>query len=1195
VVKRSCTSRSTRTPSDAVAATVTHFPRIRPWLTSNLRPSLATSLHFLMHPSGDSQNGVQHTGAQLQQLPQDEVHPTGEAAHCVATVPEGQAPATERAADSQFAGAAPSPPAGEPISVGDRASYLLMAHCSMPNVVPPTVGPEGLDFATTDALLRAVTAVFKPKKASAHASGLKARLAGVRVGSADAALCMVAADASGVALNELVGAGHPSYQAIAKLGNILRLSITRLRDQIQQQERSWKMSAHKDPTKAPSAEAREARLAELRRSYTCPFSPAAYAKAMGLATVSPPPAPEGDEATARALQTAMDAEALDERQQQEANDAALARSLEEDSLHAVLGDLDMAKLEDVQPAATPPAQAPPPPRAGESRQSGSRKRKKPSGVDPELANLAMVRGKPARKPLAQRAISACMPEYEATLAARRKAKELEEENQRQAAKIAELEAKAKRITAEREQARQKKNLALDQVKQVKKALAQEQTAGKQREANLKRKADEQRDLREAIVITDKQDREEREARERALAAQTKRADESTRAYRDMSVYAMDLEDKIDTLAGQVDDARTAEATAKAKAAEARTRAAEAETMARRAQRTADSKEQKADKIEKARDFWREQHNNKQNENQNLKGNVAKKDAQIKGMKRLRGDEQKLLVGALNQAITKLEREKAHAEARYIKALEESAEAKAEAKKAWGSAKYAQTEAKRKVNLARKNADSKLEYANHVRKEAKAMVDDLRSRDMLDPWARDTIRTLEEAQTKCVAALKEKEAALKEVEQKLKESEAISKPDLKALQNRSTCARAAQPALRSRLEQRDAHGLGAPPVSRAEYRLGAAYLKLQNELNVSTNSLQEVMLIAAKGLGVDLSNTTTTDAKGCARVRGLFSRSSLQGFTRMLGNLCDVQAGICMMRDMGRKVCGSLNGWGAHDDMSVAGKHYSATTLRTASGTITLDLQHVSGRGDANAKADEIEETLKRVQKAREEVEAECSRLGKTSFAGVGIGPIMSTAAKVKFALSTVFDGFSTDSASVEQATVKELARRKQAEVAAAELHEVQKQLEGQSGEVVVEDRAPNADGTESVATKKFTLPSLPAEGGAISEEIARARQDVQDAILRWKETRRSADRRRYKDSLAYVNCLLHACMHALIAGSDAVEDELVRILPDGFLDEMHKVLTGSSPSAAKDGARARGRAPQARPAAHRPCPAVRGPIARRQG
>ena len=44
---------------------------------------------FTVARDGNSQNGVAHTGAQLAQLPPDEVHPADEAAHSVGAVPEG--------------------------------------------------------------------------------------------------------------------------------------------------------------------------------------------------------------------------------------------------------------------------------------------------------------------------------------------------------------------------------------------------------------------------------------------------------------------------------------------------------------------------------------------------------------------------------------------------------------------------------------------------------------------------------------------------------------------------------------------------------------------------------------------------------------------------------------------------------------------------------------------------------------------------------------------------------------------------------------------------------------------------------------------------------------------------------------------------------------------------------------------------
>jgi len=116
--------------------------------------------------------------------------------------------------DIQLAGVAPYPPAGEPISVEDRASYLLTAHCSLLDAVYPLVGARDLEFASADDLLRPMTAVFKTEQASAHTCGFKAGPAGVGVDSADVALCMVAADASGVGLDKPVGASHPAYQEI---------------------------------------------------------------------------------------------------------------------------------------------------------------------------------------------------------------------------------------------------------------------------------------------------------------------------------------------------------------------------------------------------------------------------------------------------------------------------------------------------------------------------------------------------------------------------------------------------------------------------------------------------------------------------------------------------------------------------------------------------------------------------------------------------------------------------------------------------------------------------------------------------------------------------------------------------------------------------------------------------------------------
>ena len=59
-----------------------------------------------------------------------------------------------------------------------------------------------------------MTAVFKTEQASAHTCGFKAGPAGVGVDSADVALCMVAADASGVGLDKPVGASRPAYQEI---------------------------------------------------------------------------------------------------------------------------------------------------------------------------------------------------------------------------------------------------------------------------------------------------------------------------------------------------------------------------------------------------------------------------------------------------------------------------------------------------------------------------------------------------------------------------------------------------------------------------------------------------------------------------------------------------------------------------------------------------------------------------------------------------------------------------------------------------------------------------------------------------------------------------------------------------------------------------------------------------------------------
>jgi len=342
-----------------------------------------------------------------------------------------------------------------------------------------------------------------------------------------------------------------------------------------------------------------------------------------------------------------------------------------------------------------------------------------------------------------------------------------------------------------------------------------------------------------------------------------------------------------------------------------------------------------------------------------------------------------------------------------------------------------------------------------------------------------------------------------------------------------------------------------------------------------------MITVTKGVGVDLSAVTTQDSKGESKVHGLGSRSLYQEIERLASCIGEFYNFWWISR--ASRACGgaeNINAAGCIDGSAVGGKHQQNATLRTAHGTIALGCEHTDGRDTSEKVAQFFAGALNQAREAgRRWLGA-----GMTCIGGVtGL-----TEEDVEAIDITIVSSMSSDSCSTETSAItKHIALMKQGLVVEAELEKIEEEVADKEGPLTMEAREEHADGTCVVHTQEFTLPPLPDPehplGPAACAEIERARKDVIAAVQSWRASKRTADYTRYKESIAYLNCLLHACIHALTAGSDAVEEYLKSILPDGFLEEQYKLLSGSSPGSTKDGVCHRSnvaRAPAARSWSH---------------